>query len=1300
MPLKNALKIHTQGAISVLNPLSILIFKITIMDYFFMLLSKVKPIKTWQLLSLCVIILLISSSKIVAYSPTNELSDSYSNESSKNEMMDVCDISISLVSMGACNDQGTIDPSDDTQAFTVKVVNIFGGGSSVNIEINGEVVFSGANYNTNVLLEYGAGKTFTVTGRDPSNPTCCSSISITTGPSCSVSCNIAATFTQGACNVATQSIPVSVAVTGSAGRTWQIVLISWTGTETIVSTGSGNLTKAITIPYSETAGAPLNYYGASLRVEWTDKTPCSTSWTNGPCGGVFPPPTGPCTGSVTIGGNQTLCSTSNLNLSANTSGGTGPFTYVWSQGAHSQGITVSNVPSSNYTVTVIDANYCKYTASTYVTTKPITTPYISGQTNICNGQSATLTSFYTYSSYRWSNNMTTKSITINTAGTYTLTVTSANGCTSSNSITVTALDFFIAEISYIKTQGTTGTSYGPCAGQNFSMAATTSSNATGPLTYKWNSGATTYTVPGVLGVTYSVTVTSGAGCTATTSLTATASPSPAVTLVAASEYFCNRDYSNSIRIDAVSPTAIGYSWSNGETCCPHIAVNSTGTYGITVTNAEGCKSTKNIVITNNDVNATIANAVVCGSGLKNLNQKLVAVSNGATPKNFIWSNGYTSTGLNSTLSGITAATSGIYTVTVSYLNCSNTASGNVTIINGPTVGLVAPSQVCGSSNVTLTASGGGTYAWNTGATTANNPRTVTTTTTYTVTVSLANGFCADSESATIQFIPIPTINISGNRTVCPGEYLNLTETNNYAEYIWKQTSNNYVRSIDQFLWAPGGNDYIITVTDNFGCKNTSAFSTYNYSVVAPNLANKSVCFGTNATLSPANRSFFNTFLWSTGATSSSIVASISNTYSLSVTDLNGCKSTDDMQFLVKDQLNSTMTQSGLLTPCSTNITLTASGGNTYLWQNLNSTSKLLVNAPGVYTVTVTDVDGCKNTHSRNIVLYKGIIGNYVWRDNNHNGIQDEGSDQGLNGVQVVLVSSGSDLVSFSSDDVTVGTTVTANNPLTGAPGYYNFTICSGTKFYVSFPKTIPGTDYSITYQTTVDQTNGDSDANSTSGKTRQFDMDILASGILVDNQTIDAGYWGLTLPITLKEFNVQGRNCEVLVSWVTSSEKFNKEFIVQKSNDGGLTFYDIYHTDGLINSVTEKHYSYIDKQINNAGYVYRLVQVDLDGTVNVFGSKFTNADCAKFSKNGINGVYPNPLTKGNALNVVYYSEVDENVSSRIYDSFGKLIQNSKIPIYEGQNRIIIQLDDLISGYYILNIQDNNGNNYSKAIIVQ
>ena len=87
MPLKNALKIHTQGAISVLNPLSILIFKITIMDYFFMLLSKVKPIKTWQLLSLCVIILLISSSKIVAYSPTNELSDSYSNESSKNEMI-------------------------------------------------------------------------------------------------------------------------------------------------------------------------------------------------------------------------------------------------------------------------------------------------------------------------------------------------------------------------------------------------------------------------------------------------------------------------------------------------------------------------------------------------------------------------------------------------------------------------------------------------------------------------------------------------------------------------------------------------------------------------------------------------------------------------------------------------------------------------------------------------------------------------------------------------------------------------------------------------------------------------------------------------------------------------------------------------------------------------------------------------------------------------------------------------------------------------------------------------------------
>jgi SdrD B-like domain/Secretion system C-terminal sorting domain len=137
--------------------------------------------------------------------------------------------------------------------------------------------------------------------------------------------------------------------------------------------------------------------------------------------------------------------------------------------------------------------------------------------------------------------------------------------------------------------------------------------------------------------------------------------------------------------------------------------------------------------------------------------------------------------------------------------------------------------------------------------------------------------------------------------------------------------------------------------------------------------------------------------------------------------------------------------------------------------------------------------------------YKGSIGNYVWFDDNEDGIQNEPATRGINGVSVELNNAGADGNIGTGDDFFETTTVTTNNAA-GEPGYYLFANLNTGVYYVRFPTTVPGAA-GLRPQTTAINADNDSDADPITGVSKPIRIDVFAGVIILkDNPTIDAGY--------------------------------------------------------------------------------------------------------------------------------------------------------------------------------------------------
>ena len=428
------------------------------------------------------------------------------------------------------------------------------------------------------------------------------------------------------------------------------------------------------------------------------------------------------------------------NIPSTTLTAIGGVSYSWSTGATTAAITVTG--AGTYTVTVTGANGCQATASA-ITTMDNTVPTASissdnGLALSCNIPSTTLTASGGVS-YSWSTGATTAAITVTGAGTYTVTVTGANGCQATASA-ITTMDNTVPTASISNDNGLALSCNIP----------STTLTASGGVSYSWSTGATTAAITVTGAGTYTVTVTGANGCQATASAITTMDNT-----VPTASISSDNGLALSCNIPSTTLTASGgvsYSWSTGATTAA-ITVTGAGTYTVTVTGANGCQATASAITTMDNTVPTASISSDNGLALScNIPSTTLTAIGGVS---YSWSTG-------ATTAAITVTGAGTYTVTVTGANgCQATASAITTMDNTvPTASISSDNGLalsCSIPSTTLTASGGVSYSWSTGATTA--AITVTGAGTYTVTVTGANG-CQATASAIITMdntVPAPPV---------------------------------------------------------------------------------------------------------------------------------------------------------------------------------------------------------------------------------------------------------------------------------------------------------------------------------------------------------------------------------------------------------------------------------------------------------------------------------------------------------------------------------------------------------------
>lgn len=635
-----------------------------------------------------------------------------------------------------------------------------------------------------------------------------------------------------------------------------------------------------------------------------------------------------------ISGNTPVCVGSVENYSITPETG---ISYTWSglpagasftttngtTGSTSMTVNWGTAAPGNYTLTVTPTNSCGNTGAPQTLSvtilsapAPVT---ISGPTSLCSGQTITLTSGSS-SGNNWSTGETTVSISVTTAGTYTLSNTNICG-TEATSHTVTLNTSIPASI----------TSNGPtdfCTGGSVIL---TSNNSSGN---NWSTGETTQSITVASAGNYTLSVTDVCGTTtASQQVTILPAPNP---LISGNTSFCTGQQT--------TLTASGgdtYLWSNGATSTS-ITLNAPGTYTVTATNSCGQATSAPLTISENP----LPTPQISGPTSFCTGQQITLTASGGDT--YLWSTGATST-------SITVNTQGNYTVTAT--NSCGQATSIPAVINEnplPNPQISGSTSYCTGQQTSIMASGGDSYLWSNGATTASI--VITTPGTYTVTATNSCGQ-ATSVPVTITESPLPIPQVSGTTSFCSGQQTTLTASGG-DDYLWSNGATSPSITI-----TTGGN-YTLTAFNGCGQTTSSIINVVENPLPNPQITGMaSFCAGQQTMLTASGGT---SYLWSNGSTSTSIPVSTPGSYT--VTAFNSCGQTMSTPINVTEMQLPNPQISGITFFCAGQQTqLTATGGNSYSWSDGQTGSSIIVTTAGVYTVSATNNCGT-NTASTTITV--------------------------------------------------------------------------------------------------------------------------------------------------------------------------------------------------------------------------------------------------------------------------------------------------------------------------------------------
>jgi hypothetical protein len=365
--------------------------------------------------------------------------------------------------------------------------------------------------------------------------------------------------------------------------------------------------------------------------------------------------------------------------------------------------------------------------------------------------------------------------------------------------------------------------------------------------------------------------------------------------------------------------------------------SSSGNISVTAGNVCGSSLPSNLAIIVNPnpiVTASSSSAIICAGDSVTLT--------GGGANSYVWNNNVTDT-----VAFVPPATA-TYIVTGTDANgCIDTAMTMVTVNALPIVTATSSSAViCAGGSVTLTGAGASTYVWN------NNiidtvPFVPIVTNTYVVTGTDVNG-CINTASLIISVNALPVILLGPDLIQCDGSVI-LDAGNIGSIYQWNTADTS------QIIIISTSGSYSVLVTDTNGCINSDTVMLTIHPLPVVSLGADVVQCGGVLILDAGN--IGSIYQWNTADTSQIIIISTSGSYSVLVTDTNGCINSDTLMAIFNAPPIVSLGPD--IIQCGGNAILDAGNiGSTYLWNNASTTQTITVSASGTFIVVVTDVNGC------------------------------------------------------------------------------------------------------------------------------------------------------------------------------------------------------------------------------------------------------------------------------------------------------------------------------------------------------
>ena len=719
---------------------------------------------------------------------------------------------------------------------------------------------------------------------------------------------------------------------------------------------------------------------------------------------------------------------SNGSVNITVTGGTPNYSYSWSNGATSQDI--SSLAAGTYSVTVTDANNCTTTASFTINQPPVLSATIAVLNTLsCFGDNngslrvdpvggvSPYTYFWTKNGAAFS---TTRTIPNLTTGNYQVQVTDSNGITTSKSYNLT-------QPTQIQTTVDATTNVA-CFGGTTGAISISVSGGTGGYTYQWSKigtpafNRTTQDISGLSQGQYTVTVRDANNCAITSSVITISQPATPITISTPANGVqnptSNGATNGSINISVTGGTpGYTYSWSNGATT-QDISGLSSGTYTVTVTDANGCTTSQTFTLSEPPplvVSISLLQAILCNGDTTG---SLQATASGGVPNagpsyNYEWFDisGGTPVALGTTTATINGLSAGTYRVRVTDNN-SNTATNDFTLTEPSALtfsNTTNTNVLCFGGNdatASVTVAGGTpsyTYVWTktSDAGFSRNTAAVTNLTAgqYNITVTDANG-CAINTSLTvtepssalnITLVGQTNVAIAGNNTGAID--IDVSGGTPGYTYQWTKTSDAGFSATTQDINTLTAGEYTVSVQDinSASASNNGCIATQTFTITEPTQLSVSItestpisCFGdTNGelTATPSGGVAGYTYQWfevisgtpnSLGLTTSVISNLSSGQYQVDITDANGATATD-MFTLIEPTLLTASVVSTTDVLCFSEATgaidISVAGGTapyTYEWSDTNgvlaiTTQDLLNIISEDYTLVITDSHNCQTT---------------------------------------------------------------------------------------------------------------------------------------------------------------------------------------------------------------------------------------------------------------------------------------------------------------------------------------------------